>query len=599
MRPEREEGVIGAVKQSFLQHGLTLVVAALVPASCIQAQMAHRSDGLLAASMITGIVRDANGVPQMGALVQALLPDATLGGSAITDSRGQYHFYIQPGSYRIRATAALLLPAVREHLLVSHGSRAVVDLTLTTLLAPDGWLPVSRRTVNEPSDDWTWTLRSASSRSILRLADSSESNSNEAGSGPLVVSSSSQEARHGISSGRVTLKDSDGAFARGGSHNIIVLTRVDENGRGAVLRSDLSGTRSPYPVAPSAEISVGLQRRTPLNGFSRAVLTYSSHPELTAGRGVTGMQGATLRSAQRIDVGDLLRIDAGSVMRDSNLGGNALIVEPFLRVAAHAGDGVVLAYSMTRSRGTESLDDLDRVQAATPVAILRNGHLQLENGSHHAISMLGKLHGGGSLEAVLYRDQMRNPFIAGTGTLTASDMQANAAVADPTTHSYRVAAHDYSSAGARLTVRQPLTKSLQAGAEITVGEALRTGRLHDATLADVLNRLAPARVYAATAFADGKILRTGTTLRASFRWQPERTLTAVDAFHIGDDGAYLSCSMRQSLGKAHFLPQGLEAVIDLQNLLAQGYQPFVSNDGQTLYLAQTPRSVQAGISFSF
>ena len=73
----------------------------------------------------------------------------------------------------------------------------------------------------------------------------------------------------------------------------------------------------------------------------------------------------------------------------------------------------------------------------------------------------------------------------------------------------------------------------------------------------------------------------------------------MDAFRIGDEGAYLSCSFRQSLGKTHFLPQGLEAVIDLQNLLAEGYQSFVSTDGQTLYLAQTPRTIQAGLSFSF
>ncbi len=572
-------------------------LASLLPAACLDAQVQHHVDTLLGTSVISGMVRDADGVPQMGALVQALLPDATLAGSAITDARGRYRFYVQPGSYRIRATAALLLPAIREHLQVRGGSRSVVDLTLLTLLAQDGWLPASRRTVNEPSDDWTWTLRSSASRSILRLADDSLL------SGTIdprvAVSSSTQEQRRGASSGRLTLKDSDGAFARGGSHNILVLTRADEDSRGAVLRADLSGTRSPYPVAPSAEISVGLQRRTPLNGFSRAVMTYSSHPELTDGRGTTGMQGVTIRSAQRIDVGDMLRVDAGSVLRDSNMGGNTLLIEPFLRVAAHVGDGVVFAYSMTKSRGTESLDDLDRVQAITPVAVMRSGHLQLEGGSHHALSAQAKVRGGGSVELAVFRDQLRNPLISGTGTLTPAELQASGIVADPTTHSFRVAAQNYSSTGARLTVRQPITKSLKAGAELTSGEALRTGRQQNAALSAVLGRLNPNQVYAATAFADGKILRTGTTLRASYRWQPERTLTAVDGFRVGDDGAYLSCALRQSLGKMPFLPQGLEAVIDLQNLLAQGYQPFISNDGQTLFLAQTPRSLQAGLSFSF
>jgi hypothetical protein len=529
--------------------------------------------------------------------VQALLPDATLAGSAVTDARGRYHFSLQPGSYRIRATAALLLPAIRERLQIGRGSRAVVDLTLTTVLAPNGWLPVARRSVSEPTDDWMWTLRSSANRSILRLSGPNDSGGTDASGA--VVSSSREESRRGASGGRVTLKDSDGGFGRGGSHNVLMLTRVNEDGSGAILRADLSGPRTPYPVAPSAEVSIGMQRRTPLNGFSRAVLTYSGHPELVDDRGNTGMQGATLRSVQRIELGDLLRVDSGSVLRESNLGGNALIVEPFMRIAARVGDGVVLAYSMTRSRGTESADDLDRVQPTTPVAVYRNGHMQFETGSHHALSAQSKVPGGGIVELALYRDTLHNPMIAGTGSLSAADLQVSGIVADPTTHTYRIAAKDYNSAGLRLTAHQPLTKSLQAGAEFTTGQALRSARLQNAFMSDVLNGLQARHVYAATAFIDGKILHTGTTLRSSYRWQPARTLTTVDAFRIGDDGAYLSCSLRQSLAKTHFLPQGLEAVIDLQNLLAEGYQPFLSNDGQTLYLAQTPRTLQAGLSFSF
>ncbi len=584
------------MKRLTLQPGVIFAVLAMVGSSSLDAQTRRAAD-VYAEGAISGVIRDAEGVPQMGALVQALLPDATLGGSAITDARGRYHFNLQPGSYRIRATAALLLPAIRERLQIGRGTRAVVDLTLTTVLAPNGWLPVARRSVSEPSDDWMWTLRSSASRSILRFGGAGdEADSSDAG---MVVSSSRQESRRGASSGRITLKDSDGGFARGGSHNVLMLTRANEDGSGAVLHIDLSGSRTPYPVAPSAELSVGLQRRTPLNGFSRAVLTYSGHPELVDGRGNTGMQGATLRSVQRIEIGDLLRVDAGSVLRDSNLGGNALAIEPFLRISARASDSVVFAYSMTHSRGTESAEDLDRVQPATPIAIYRNGRSRLEGGSHHALSVQGKVRGGGTVELAAYHDTLRNPMIAGTGSLSAHDLQGLGIAADPTTHTYRVAAADYTSAGLRLTAHQPVTRSLQAGAEFTTGEALRSARLQNASMNDVLSSLKARHVYAATGFLDGRLLRTGTTLRASYRWQPERTLTTVDAFRISDDGAYLSCSFRQSLAKTRFLPQGLEAVVDLQNLLAEGYQPFVSGDGQTLYLAQTPRTLQAGLSFSF
>ena len=594
------------MKQLTLQHGSLLALAALAASTYVEAQSIRRAPD---SGSITGIIRDADGIPQMGALVQAILPDASLAGSAITDSRGHYRILLQPGRYRVRATAALFMPAIREHLSISSGARSVVDLTLATLLAPSGWLPASRRTSTEPTDDWMWTLRSSASRPILRFDDPGTTNteSNESTdadvsssrSGGLAISSSKQESRRGVSGGRVTIKNSDGSFAHGGSHNVLVLTRVNEDGSGAVLRADLSGSRSPYPVAPSAEISVGFERRTPLNGYSRAVITYSNHPEITDGRGVTGLQGATIRSGQRIELGDLVQVDAGSVMRDSNLGGNALAIEPFLRIAAHASDAVVLAYSMTRSRGVESMEDLDRVQAAVPVAVMRKGHMRLEGGSHHAVSATSKLPGGGSFEVALYRDSLRNPLITGTGVLDTADLQTAGLVSDPTTSTYRVAGMDYTSAGVRLSMREPVTKSMAVGAEYVTGDALQAQRGQHASMQQLLGDLTPTRIYAATAYADGKILHTGTTVRASYRWQPERALTAVDAFRLGDGGAYLSCSLRQSLGKTRFLPQGLEAVVDLQNLLAQGYQPFLSNDGQTLYLAQTARSVQAGLSFSF
>ncbi len=43
----------------------------------------------------------------------------------------------------------------------------------------------------------------------------------------------------------------------------------------------------------------------------------------------------------------------------------------------------------------------------------------------------------------------------------------------------------------------------------------------------------------------------------------------------------------------------LDATIDVTNLLAQGYRPYLSADGQTVYFAQAPRAIQAGLSFTF
>jgi hypothetical protein len=76
-------------------------------------------------------------------------------------------------------------------------------------------------------------------------------------------------------------------------------------------------------------------------------------------------------------------------------------------------------------------------------------------------------------------------------------------------------------------------------------------------------------------------------------------VTAVDPYAAFSDQAFFSFFLRQPVNCGHWLPSGLEATMDVTNLLAQGYRPFLSADGRTLYLAQAPRSIQAGLAFNF
>jgi hypothetical protein len=76
-------------------------------------------------------------------------------------------------------------------------------------------------------------------------------------------------------------------------------------------------------------------------------------------------------------------------------------------------------------------------------------------------------------------------------------------------------------------------------------------------------------------------------------------VTAVDSYAAFSDQGYLSFFVRQPVNCGRWLPAGLEATIDVTNLLAQGYRPFLSADGRTMYLAQAPRSIQAGLAFNF
>jgi hypothetical protein len=44
---------------------------------------------------------------------------------------------------------------------------------------------------------------------------------------------------------------------------------------------------------------------------------------------------------------------------------------------------------------------------------------------------------------------------------------------------------------------------------------------------------------------------------------------------------------------------GLEALLDMRNLLAEGYQPYILSDGSLLLFAQDQRSFRAGLAFTF
>ena len=100
---------------------------------------------------VSGVVRDAQGVAQLGALVQVVAADSAMAGTAFTDLHGRYFIaHLLPGQYEVRASAALFVPAMRGNLQLRSGAQAVVNLTLSTLFESTAWLPAERRKADEP-----------------------------------------------------------------------------------------------------------------------------------------------------------------------------------------------------------------------------------------------------------------------------------------------------------------------------------------------------------------------------------------------------------------------------------------------------------------
>jgi hypothetical protein len=67
----------------------------------------------------------------------------------------------------------------------------------------------------------------------------------------------------------------------------------------------------------------------------------------------------------------------------------------------------------------------------------------------------------------------------------------------------------------------------------------------------------------------------------------------------GQSDPFLNFFIRQHIPTLGFLPAHMEALIDVRNLLAQGYVPVMGTDGQTVYLVQSARAVRGGVAITF
>ena len=540
--------------------------------------------------MVSGVVRDAHGTPQMGALVQLLGADASTIATAFTDDHGRYIMAsILPGKYQMRASAALLLPAVRGNVRLQAGAQAIINLTMTTLFEAETWLPAQRRRVDEPEDDWKWTLRSAANRPLLRIVDPASS---------VQVSSSAETNHHASSQARVSVSSNDGAFAHGGVHQVLVLNSTMEDGDGAILRADLGNPPAGFPLGPSLEVSAGYQHKSPLGGATRLVTNYQSHPELAYGAG-NGLQELQLASTQELRFGDAVVVDAGTLLKAERLAATHMLSEPFFRLEIRPVSGTVVEYRFATGRTLQSSEDLDRIKPQTDVVTDSAGHVMRAASSHHEVDASQKLNSG-VLTVSAYQDHFDNGVIAGTGPLNAAMLQQTDLIADAATNAFRLRTGGYSARGVGVSFAQPITPALSAWMEYDLGTALRATAVDGSSdMAGFRKNVNAHTSHAATVAVRGKILRTGTALKAEYRWQPSSTLSQVNAFNTDPSAAYVGLLLRQRIWLGRLLPEGIDAVVEATNLLEQGYQPVISTDGRTLYLAQVPRTIQAGLAFNF
>ena len=593
------------VRRSQSGAGLAVLMGSLLLAQPGWGAAAGDGTSVTPGAVVSGVVRDAQGVVQMGALVQVLAANSMTVATAFTDLHGHYAVTnLIPGRYQVRASAALFVPATRANLELRTGAKAVVNLTLAALFDTASWLPASRRRADEPEDDWQWTLRSTANRPILRIVDED---------GVLVVSAEPESPRT-----RVTARDaiSDGeGFGEAGVHDVLSLHRSYANGNESTLRADVGTSANPAgEQAPggSIEMEAGLDRKNGYGGGSRTVVGFSSHPELVGPGGGAGVQVLELRSGQQLALGENVDLEVGGEVEGVQSQGYGVAARPFIRVTAHNGDGWRLQYRMATSHETQEFADIkpERETAPTIAAAESNGKLSLEAGRHQELG-LSKKNGRSVVEVAYYHDAIQRTSVAGGGDIgfaygaggqadtTFAGMIPAGVELDPISGTFRALAGGYTTNGARVTFTTPLVHDIWIAAEYATGDAFASEMPVTGGPSNAISALKVRGGESAAVALKGDLKGSGTRIRASYRWQPSAMVTAVDPYGSLSDEAYLSCFVRQRVRMGSWLPPGLDATIDVSNLLAQGYRPFLSADGHTLYFAQTPRTIQAGLSFTF
>ncbi len=575
----------------FAGFALAFVAGAITIPPDGQAQRA--SAGVFDVAMrsgVSGVVRDRSGKPQVGAAVELLNAQYAVIARTFTDDRGRYALpRVGAGVYQVKATASLLLPAIRPDLRLLANTRAVVNLTLANLYQALDWLPAEKRAPNSPEDDWDWTLRLSTNRPLLRVLDTdvarlAAKNGNKDLQGPVLIEDTNDAAD------RVTWGASTetglARFGEGGMEQRARWAASNESGRAFAVAGSVAA--GPDGLARAATTAAYRQELSPDRSMT-TVVTFAERPGI-AGAGGEGLETLRVRSSSTVRMGDLLSMSAGTELAAARLGGETVAgSHPFASLAAPV-DGGVLEYKVSTARTMTGADALEReAQEDMPALVETAGRLAMEEGLHQELAFTRKV-GSWTGELGIFDDVLAHPVVEGWGDKAAIDSRD--VLYDPGTGIIAVSGQGYSHGGVMALLRDQLSPDTWMSFRYAMGEAIAAPAGAEPVLAG--RNTQRASVSVGTRFAS-----TGTVVRGSYRWQPVDTVTAVAPFAGGAPDAYLGLSVRQPLHLERVGTGRVEAILDVRNLLAQGYRPFLSQDGTTVYFAQAQRCVAGGIRFSF
>ena len=572
-----------------------LIVVVVVVSMALPAWSGTASGAI--SGVISGYVRDGSGAPQMGAAVEILGSAAqalqTL--KVFTDDHGFYSVAsLLPGTYSVKVSAPSFLPTLREKIGVRAGAKLMVNVTLTTLFEAIQLVPL-RSPVDD--DDWKWTLRSVANRPILRVLED----------GTTVVAQSGESAAdHNLKGTLTFLAGSPGQGF--GSPDMSAGFAVERSllSSGTVRLNGNVGYGTGDQRIPAAVLRTTYTNR--FNGVFEPSVAITAlrlnSPDLNTMPSGT-LQALSVTSSDRIVFGDKLEMKLGSELQTIQFMGRVHAFKPFGSADLHLTPNTVLEYQYASSVPSTRLENRlgdDRFESASsdlsetaPRMSIADFSPAVERARHQEVSISQRI-GKNNVQVAFYSDRIIDPALAGLGEVPA---ESGEVLPDVYSSTFTYRGNDYATRGMRVVLQRKLLSDVTATLDYAYGGALDLSR-PDVQLQDAREWIRAEKRQAVAAKFSGTVPKAKTHWVASYRYTGGHTLTPVDLFDssAGQSDPYLNLFIRQPI-PASFLTGHMEILMDLRNLLAQGYVPVIGRDGRTLYLVQSARSVRGGVAFSF
>ncbi len=531
---------------------------------------------------ISGYVRDASGTPQMGAVVQ-IAGTAARTLTVFTDGAGFYSATnLLPGAYSVRVSAPSFLPAFVEEIGLHPGTSIHVNVTLNTLLNAIRMGPL-RGTADD--DGWKWTLRSVANRPVLRVLDD--------------PATSAEQQNHDL---KASLSFLAGSAASGyGSGSDMSTGFSVERSIFSTDRIGVSGNVGYGDGLPAAVLRATYSHRL-LDGSGPSMgLTLHRFAPSDPNLHNAALEALALSAGDDIAIGDVLELRFGSALQTIQFLGRVTAFRPYGSLDFHLSPNTVLGYdyatSLPNTRDEKGFDTAPADLSETdPRVSLNNFATKLESAHHQELNVSRRI-GKNSMQVAVFRDRVNNTALIGAGEVTAA---GGFLLPDVYSGTFSYAGDTLDTRGLRVVLARKVCSDLTATLDYAYGGVLDLTK-PDVEIGDARQWISTERRHAVAAKLSGKVPHTRTRWIASYRWLNGPALTPVDMFNssAGQSDPFLNLFIRQPIPTLGFLPAHMEALVDLRNLLAQGYVPVMGQDGQTVYLVQAARSVRGGVTITF